>query len=79
MNQTDRNNINFLLYSSPQTLREWFDTTTPAEHEYARDIMNRYSWELTQRSNELMIEDQLRQMDQFPHVDIILDNIFKGQ
>ena len=78
MNQTDLNNINFLLHSSPQTLREWFDTTTAADHEYAQHIMHQYSQELTVRSLDLVIEQQLRQMDQFPHVEVILDNIFKG-
>lgn len=75
MNQTDRNNIEFLLQSSPDTLREWFNMTGAADHQYAHDIMTQYSQELTERSRTVTIDQQLRDMQDFPMVKLLLDQI----
>lgn len=53
MNQHDRDNLNFLLKSSPETLQDWFDTIVARGE--TDDIM--YALELiAQARNELELE-----------------------
>lgn len=46
MNDYDRENLTFLLTSTPEELREWYNTVDENDHEYASELMLRYSEEL---------------------------------
>jgi hypothetical protein len=49
MNNHDRLNLEFLLTSSPATLKDWYDKMGTDDIQYAMQIMARYSEELTLR------------------------------
>lgn len=50
MNDKDKNNLNFLLYASKDTIEEWFHAMDPADHMYALELLHRASAELTHQS-----------------------------
>jgi hypothetical protein len=75
MNQRDRDNLEFLLKSSPETLKDWFMRMDVEDHLYAKHIMNMYATELTERSTAAAIEVQLRAMSTFPEAMIVIDKV----
>jgi hypothetical protein len=50
-------NLQFLLTSSPETLREWFDQVDIDDVEYAMEIMAKYSEELVLRQRFIDVEN----------------------
>jgi len=46
MNPHDKNNLDFLLYSSPETIREWFASVSEDDVQYALEILAQASVEL---------------------------------
>lgn len=53
MNQHDKDNLQFLLNSSPATLKEWYDNVDQDEHEYAIELIRLYSSEIIIHNLEL--------------------------
>ena len=39
MEQRDRDNLKFLLTADSDTLREWYNTTSPEDHLYASSLL----------------------------------------
>jgi hypothetical protein len=60
MNPEDKLNLNFLLASSPKTLKEWYDTTSQDDIIYATELLYRYAnrlyaIEINQMGNEIRL------------------------
>lgn len=74
MNQRDRDNLEFLLKSSPETLKDWYMRMDAEDHRYAKQIMDMYAVELTERTILASIELQIRLMSTFPEAQVVIDN-----
>ena len=46
MNQHDKDNLQFLLNSTPATLKDWYDKMDGDDHEYALELIRLHSSEL---------------------------------
>lgn len=56
MNNRDRENLEFLLTADKETLREWYNTVSEDDINYATDL-------LTQYGNELKVRKSLAPID----------------
>ena len=54
MNLNDRNNLNFLMTATPQTLREWYDLASEDDLIYAQELLEAYQMELNALEFELL-------------------------
>jgi len=57
MNQRDRDNLNFLLQATPESLAAWYAQASEDDLEYADELLDRYSQELDQDLFEVLIDD----------------------
>lgn len=48
MNQYDRDNLNFLMMASDEVLREWYNSASLDDLEYAQELLNAHECELDQ-------------------------------
>ena len=62
MNEYDRENLQFLLNADPETLREWYDSVSPDDIEYAAELMLQYSEELSIKTS--MYNDEIDDIKQ---------------
>lgn len=46
MNPHDRENLNFLLNSSPETIQDWYAKMGPDDHMYAAELLRQAKVEL---------------------------------
>jgi hypothetical protein len=46
MNQRDRDNLNFLMTSSDEVLREWYASANEDDLIYAQELLSEYEMEL---------------------------------
>lgn len=60
MNAYDRNNLQFIMRSSGKTLREWMDTLTPDDLDYASELLDQHGRELDLRA-ALLVEPKAGQ------------------
>ena len=75
MNQHDRDNLNFLLYSNEAVLKDWHNQVTADDHAYARELLDAYSKELKLEAEMLKIECKLGY--DFPDANRVIDKIRK--
>lgn len=75
MNQRDRDNLEFLLTSSPGTLKDWYYRMDAEDHQYAKHIMDMYAAELRFRSVSAQVEGVLRKMNSYPEAERVIDKI----
>lgn len=75
MNQRDRNNLEFLLTSSPETLKDWYHQMDAEDHQYARQLMDMYAIELQFRSVSAQVEHVLCNMNSYPEAQHVIDRI----
>jgi hypothetical protein len=75
MTQTDRDNLNFLLTISGETLTEWYAQTDEDDREYAQELLAVAAEELRVRSIELIIEAELMIMDTFEQAAQVIGKI----
>lgn len=59
MDENDLNNLRFLLNASEATLKDWYITVTDDDHVYASELLDWYSNELRNQSNDLLIDSRL--------------------
>jgi hypothetical protein len=59
MNNHDRDNLDFLLSIDAETFKDWYSKMTPDDHDYASELLEKYSQELAERSQALVIEADL--------------------
>ena len=59
MNDTDRDNVRFILSLKPEALEAWYEALCPDEQEYAMDIMRGARTELLIEAYEMsdIVED----------------------
>lgn len=53
MNSHDRQNLQFLLNASEQTLRQWYATVSEDDREYASELLAQYAQEIRRDSANL--------------------------
>ena len=58
MNQHDKDNLEFLLNSTPDTLKDWYDSVDGDDHEYALELIRLHSSELIVAELELTDEPE---------------------
>jgi hypothetical protein len=75
MNQRDRDNLEFLLTSSPAVLKDWYYRMDAEDHQYAKHIMNLYAIELAERESAAIVELKLLTMSSFPEAECVIDRI----
>jgi hypothetical protein len=74
-NGWDRDNLEFLLGLTQETLKDWYDQADADDLVYAQELMNAYSKELHLKSQELVIEAEMMLMDQYPDAHYVIDKI----
>jgi hypothetical protein len=62
MNNYDRENLQFLLNADSATLKEWYESVTPDDIEYAAELMLQYGEELSIRTG--MLNDDVEDVSQ---------------
>jgi hypothetical protein len=75
MNEHDRKNLEFLLYSPEAVLKEWYANTTADDKEYAQELLDRKAEELREQSKALFIEAQLGQMSNYSDARRVIDKL----
>jgi hypothetical protein len=76
MNQHDRNNLNFLLNTSFEEFKVWFDSLSQDEQKYACELLSAYERELDAQLEELAIEESLELLNgQYPDARSIIKSI----
>lgn len=76
MNEHDRNNLNFLLNTSFEEFKVWFDTLSQDEQKYACELLAAYERELDAQLEELAIEEALELLDgQYPEAQTLIKSI----
>ncbi len=53
MNDHDKENLNFLLTSNPDIIKDWFDSVTEDDHKYAIELLTQFAEELEVKLNLL--------------------------
>jgi hypothetical protein len=62
MNSQDRENLNFLLSASKETLQDWYNSVSEDDHAYAGELLAAYCEELKVRAS--MVSDEVESLDQ---------------
>jgi hypothetical protein len=75
MNERDRKNLDFLLYSTEPQLKEWYANSTADDRDYAHELMMHKAGELREQSKALFIEAQLAKMSDYPDASRVIDRI----
>ena len=75
MNQHDRKNLEFLLYSPEAVLKEWYAGSTADDRDYAHELMMAKADELREQSKALFIEAQLAKMPNYPDARRVIDKL----
>lgn len=57
MDDYDRENLQFLLNATPETLADWYHTVDEDDHAYAAELLAKYQQELALRTNILECEN----------------------
>jgi hypothetical protein len=78
MNEHDRSNLEFLLNASPEVIKDWHNQVSADDIEYAHELLSQYSQELRERSQALLLEAQLAQMDDYPDAARVIDKISRS-
>jgi hypothetical protein len=77
MNNHDRDNLKFLLYSSESTLRDWHDQADPDDLAYAHELLAIAAAELRDGAIALRVEAELALNPDYADARVILDKIAK--
>ena len=75
MNDHDRQNLNFLLHSSPEVIADWFTKVSEDDVAYARELLDMAAEELRQDAIALRIEAELAFMDRFEQAEAVIGKI----
>ena len=79
MNEYDRDNLEFLLSIDGKTFKDWYAKMSPEDHEYAMELIEKYSKELKERSDALVVEALLIQSsdDLYPEANAVIQRIMQ--
>ncbi len=59
MNERDKENLEFLLTASPETIKDWFNQMSSDDHDYAVELMDIYEQELNKKAKEIDLKISL--------------------
>jgi hypothetical protein len=77
-NDWDRDNLNFLLNSSPEAMAEWEAWADEDDREYAQELLDAYAEELRLEAEDLLIEATMSLMFEYPDAKRVIDSIAKS-
>ena len=77
MNDHDRNNLDFLMTASKETLMAWWKTISHDDYQYSLELLNAYEKELLQIEHNLIEADLETYEDYYPEANAVLKNIFR--
>jgi hypothetical protein len=63
MNQHDRSNLDFLLKSEPETIRDWAGKMGADDINYAQELLLQHAADLRERSREILVEAEMQRLD----------------
>jgi hypothetical protein len=63
MNQHDRKNLDFLLKSEPETIRDWAGKMGSDDINYAQELLLQHAEDLRERSREILVEAEMQRLD----------------
>jgi hypothetical protein len=63
MNQHDRKNLDFLLKSELETIRDWAGKMNPDDITYAQELLLQHAQDLRERSREILVEAEMARLD----------------
>ena len=72
MDKQDRDNLDFLLNSDPDTLFVWSPTVSQDDLEYAEELLEKYSKELDERQVAFDTEFALMGLTEYPDAERVL-------
>jgi hypothetical protein len=72
MDKQDRDNLDFLLNSDPETLFVWYKTVSQEDIEYAEELLGKYSKELDERQVAVDTELALMGLTEYPDAEQVL-------
>jgi hypothetical protein len=76
-NDWDRDNLNFLLNSSPEVLKDWEASMEPDDLAYAQELLDAYAEELRVEATFLKTEAELSLLCEYNDAKTLLDTIAK--
>jgi len=76
-NQWDRDNLNFLLNTNDECLKDWHAQADTDDLAYAQELLAAFSLELKVKSEELRIECELESLPKYNESKSLLDTIAK--
>ena len=76
-NEWDRDNLNFLLNTKDDELKEWQKQADADDLVYAQELLAAYSLELKVKAEELRIEAELGMLQEYNTAKGLLDVIAK--
>lgn len=77
MNNHDKDNLDFLLYSSESVLRDWYDQADGDDLAYAQELLAIAAAELRDGATALRVEAELALNPDYADAKAILDRIAK--
>lgn len=75
MNDHDRQNLNFLLYSSPEVIADWYAKVDEDDHVYAQELLAMAALELKERAHELRVEAELAILDRYDLAEQVINMV----
>jgi hypothetical protein len=63
MNQHDRSNLDFLLASELETIRDWAGKMGSDDINYAQELLLQHASDLRERSREILVEAEMQRLD----------------
>lgn len=82
MTEYDRNNLSFLINSTPETIASWYATATPDDLVYTQELLKAWGQELTNLAFEAAWEEAEFALDclenKFTDANIVLKKFTKS-
>ena len=63
MNAHDRSNLDFLLKSELETIRDWAGKMGSDDINYAQELLLQHAADLRERSREILVEAEMARLD----------------
>jgi hypothetical protein len=74
-NDWDRDNLNFLLRINEVDYKDWHAQASEDDLVYAQELLDAYARELHMKSEELLIESELAEMNQYTEAMNIINKV----
>jgi Tfp pilus assembly protein PilF len=71
-NDWDRDNLNFLLNASPETMADWESQCDEDDRVYAQELLDAYAEELRLQAHDLLIEGKMALMMEYKDAESVL-------